>query len=262
METLIGMESNIWACIYRSVNRKKNIKYENDDLNGNNSDYFTSDNERSVERISVTTKSIAMKYRENEEINTMERLIEEENESSSDELNDSTLNNILKGNNTDFDRGSELNYKSHFRISPKATDRKPQHADIENESKMDVTDKKASKRHRHKVTSNMDTHLKSKFFDEELLVIYYATNLVLINKNGDALKAVSEYLTKRGISDLGSAILYKLYAVLLLMNKNQTSDDVQKAVNYFKKAGRLFYSIGCKKGLALCKFGLAKIHYE
>ena len=60
---LVGMETNIWAWIYRSLNRKKNIEYENDDLKSNLSDYFTSDNEKSAERLSVP-KFNPKKYRE------------------------------------------------------------------------------------------------------------------------------------------------------------------------------------------------------
>lgn len=43
---------------------------------------------------------------------------------------------------------------------------------------------------------------------------------------------------------------------------SKSSNDVVNAVKYLKEAGALFYAVGCKKGLGLCKFGLAKLYYE
>jgi len=50
--------------------------------------------------------------------------------------------------------------------------------------------------------------------------------------------------------DLGSANLFKIYSVLLIMT-SKNHEDIINAVKYFKKAGAQFYSFGCKKGLAL-----------
>ena len=74
------------------------------------------------------------------------------------------------------------------------------------------------------------------------------------------MKAITEYLQKHGISELSLANLYKAKATLLMMSR--TPQDIQNAVKYFKKAGGYFYDVGCKKGLAQWKFGLAKIHNE
>ena len=41
------------------------------------------------------SKVIGKKYKEKEEINTMEKLIEQDNESSSDEYNDESISNII-----------------------------------------------------------------------------------------------------------------------------------------------------------------------
>jgi hypothetical protein len=80
-----------------------------------------------------------------------------------------------------------------------------------------------------------------------------------LNKKTDALKAVTEYLQKRGISELSKGNLLKARAVLTIMQKQ---GDIMQVVRDLKQAGAWFYSVGCKKGLALCKFALAKIYYE
>ena len=196
------------------------------------------------------SKVIGKKYKEKEEINTMEKLIEQDNESSSDEYNDESISNIINSNKTEVNRSTERNYESHFRLTNINNSKRDQNND-EVESKIDTNWKKGKRRVRVRNIMDVEQQKRQKYFHEEMLVIYYATSLVLINKQQDALKAVSEYLQKRGISDLGSANLYKLYAVLLVLNKNKTNEDTMKAVKYFKKAGGLFYSVGCKKGLAL-----------
>jgi len=83
-----------------------------------------------------------------------------------------------------------------------------------------------------------------------------------MEKKTDALKAINEYLRKPGISELGRANLLKTYAWILLSRKKEDMDSILKAIKLFKDAGKLFFSIGCNKGLGLCKFALAKIHNE
>lgn len=185
------MEPNIWACIYRSLNRKKNIEYENEDMKSNYSDYFISDQEKSLERLSVT-KFHQRKYKEKEETNTMERLIEAEKESSSSDESDEGDNiKKLLAKEDQVHRSSERSYKSHFQLSPKESNRKAMEEDKQSEKGrklviIHVEDmdqhkhkSKAKRRARPKRTGDVDQQKKSKFFDEELLVIYYATNLIM-----------------------------------------------------------------------------------
>ena len=62
--------------------------------------------------------------------------------------------------------------------------------------------------------------------NEELMVIYYSTILILyvllltcsINKNQDALKSVSRYMKKSNISQISLANLYKIHAFLLMIS--------------------------------------------
>ena len=98
------------------MNRKKNIKYEDQEFADNHTDYFISDSEKSVERLTMS-KVIAKKYKEKEEINTMEKLIEQDNESSSDEYNDESISNINDTNKTEINRSTERSYESHFRLT-------------------------------------------------------------------------------------------------------------------------------------------------
>lgn len=72
-----------------------------------------------------------------------------------------------------------------------------------------------------------------------------------LNKNTDALKALTEYLKKQELSPLCLANLYKAYGVLYLVNKE--IKDSELAIEYFKKASKFYSDLGLKKGVAICK---------
>lgn len=250
VEELVGMETNIWAWIYRSLNRKKDVKY------------YNSGDELSLERLSVNR--LTGRNRK-EDMHAMEKLTEEENESSWDESSNSVNDNILSSKNENVDRGVERHYRSHFRVSFKSDTGKE---DDEEEDKHNSEGnreenslKKPTERAKVNKIVDVEQQKKSKFFEEEMLVIYYITNLILINQQQDALRALTEYTQKSGISYIGSANLYKIYAVLLMMGKMEDK-KYQTAVKCFKKARKFFYDSQCKKGVGLWKFGLAKLHYE
>ena len=135
LDSLTEHESNIWACIYRSLNRKKNIEYDNDDVKSSYSDYFISDQEKSLERLSVSRFN-ANKYKEKEEINTMEKLIEVEKESSDSEGSEVSTNisKLLKKTN-EVNRSNERNYKSHFQLSPKESEKNKNEEDKRSETR-------------------------------------------------------------------------------------------------------------------------------
>ena len=169
IEKLVGMETNIWACIYRSLNRKKIIEYENDDLKSNLSDYFTSDNEKSAERLSVP-KFNPKKYKEKEEKNTMEQLVEEENESSSssDESDNINITNLVKV--TEVNRSNERTYQSHFQLSPKESNKEVNQSWIDKEQDRDqqIT---SQRRQRRRKVGHVEKQKRSRYFNEEMLVI-------------------------------------------------------------------------------------------
>ena len=83
-----------------------------------------------------------------------------------------------------------------------------------------------------------------------------------MEKRRDAIKAITEYMQKPGISELGRANLLKTHACILMTRNYKDINDIKKALKMFKQAGALFNTIGCKKGLGLCKFALAKVHNE
>ena len=81
-----------------------------------------------------------------------------------------------------------------------------------------------------------------------------------LNKNSDAEKALYEYMQKSQISNITLANLYKAQAIILISSK--ISSDIQKSVSLFKKAAKYFTKVGLKKGVGVCKFGLAKIYWD
>ena len=102
--------------------------------------------------------------------------------------------------------------------------------------------------------------LSSKYQDEEMLVLYYAIDLIMCDtqKVTDALKAVTEYLQKQEISTLGKANLYKTLGCLLMLNG--LDSDVAYAMETLKLSLTYFKALKQKRGVAFIKFAILKLY--
>lgn len=67
-------------------------------------------------------------------------------------------------------------------------------------------------------------------------------------------------MKKSGISELTLAHLNKALGTLLVQSKNPS--EIARAINCFESGLKLYKNQGLKKGVALCKFGLAKIYCD
>ena len=81
-----------------------------------------------------------------------------------------------------------------------------------------------------------------------------------MNKNEDALRAVTEYLQKPNISILGLANLNRIYAVLLMISID--SKFAMTSVQYFKNALNYYHEVRMPKGVAVCQLGIIKIFHD
>jgi len=83
-----------------------------------------------------------------------------------------------------------------------------------------------------------------------------------LKKDEDAFKAMASYLKKTEVSKICRANLLKAHAILILIRSKVKYDEIGQSVDLLKKASKLFQELGIKKGVALCKFGLAKVYED
>ena len=76
----------------------------------------------------------------------------------------------------------------------------------------------------------------------------------------DAIKAIQEYSNKQGISEVWLANLYKSYAVLLLINNHEQS--LHSALDYLKKANKIFSERLMSEGVAVSKYLISATQYS
>ncbi|CAI2382289.1 unnamed protein product [Moneuplotes crassus] len=216
IEKLTDMETNIWACIYRSLNRRRDIEY-------------------------VSTQDPELKADENptdEEIIVTQTKIEHA-DWSIDPMGNPLLPKEIPT------RGM----KPVSQFDSSATT-------IENTSERKILNSMISLPQNHE---NVDMK-NNQYLDEELMVLYYITDLITISKDGDAMKALQEYSNKEGISTLCLANLYKAHAVLCIISKEYK--DISLSLSSIKMASKLFNEIGLKKGVGSCKFFISSLLYH
>ena len=81
-----------------------------------------------------------------------------------------------------------------------------------------------------------------------------------MNKNEDALRAVTAYLKKPNISQIGLANLNRMYAVLLMISVD--SNFTMTSIKYFKNALEIYHSLRMSNGVAVCQLGILKIFHD
>ena len=103
-------------------------------------------------------------------------------------------------------------------------------------------------------------NLSTKFIDEEMLVLYYALDLIMcdVQKVTDALKAITEYLQKQEISTLGKANIYKTLGCLLMLS--ELDSDVSYSMETLNLALTYFSALKQKRGVAFTKFSILKLY--
>ena len=81
-----------------------------------------------------------------------------------------------------------------------------------------------------------------------------------MNKNEDALRAVTEYLQKPNISQIGLANLNRLQAFLLMISVD--NNFIMASIKHFKTAQEIYHSLRMPNGVAICQLGILKIFHD
>ena len=81
-----------------------------------------------------------------------------------------------------------------------------------------------------------------------------------MNKNEDALRAVTAYLKKPNISQIGLANLNRLHAVLLMISVD--SNFTMASIKYFKTAFEIYNDLRMPNGVAVCLLRILKIFHD
>jgi len=232
LNEFVKKESNIWACIYRSVNRKKdNIDYDEEDegyhqLLANSFKLaesqifkdFTYRRKNQLSNLLRPHKLVLKGFPQSEEV-------DEENNENSEYYSKISENNLKEkiALENDKDQGSILFHKRG----------KPSMARLKTQLVGPFEMKKSSQ-------EGIQT--------EEMLVIYYVATLIRLSKFSDALKAINEYKKKDNLSKQAQAHMYKIFGVLTMMNEEK---DYYKAKKYFKKSIEKFIDLNCVRGNAI-----------
>lgn len=239
----VEKEANIWACIYRSINRKKdNNEYdeENEDskmilaqsFKMSNTMAFKDLNYKRTGGINNPVKLSPMRkgmevseIKEDEHENDLDSLPVTRVGSKYDAKNKISLPdpNSIKESLLTIQEGMSTPKQS---FSSKVIGRIPESID----TTVSVRTRGAS------ASKNKSEIIKV----EEFLVIYYVATVIRLSKFSDARKAIYEYKTKKGLSKLGMAHLYKLMGLLTMLSEQK---DYHKAKKYFNKALECFSEI-------------------
>ena len=102
------------------------------------------------------------------------------------------------------------------------------------------------------------------YVEEEMLVVYYVTVLMMMWKVADAQKALSEYMSKKQMSTIALANLQRLEGLILLINANQNHDskDLKLALKKFTQARMNFSKMKNTLGSAVCSLAISKLYFE
>ena len=234
LNEFVEKEANIWAWIYRSINRKKdNIEFDEEESN-----YLQFNNWSGIHPLSFgddfqrhSTSSNLLKPQSSffEGINDIEEIKEEkedDKDNSKDEINDQY------SDNDSIDLNLDNNTPINQIFSGQAIKKKSESIWIVKEVRSLSTKMKRLSTENFKIASlnslrksvNSIESENGRFKDEEILVIYYISIVIRLLKFSDGLKAISEYEKKEGLTKRAQAHIFKLKGVIgLLTDKSDES---------------------------------------
>ncbi|CAI2386420.1 unnamed protein product [Moneuplotes crassus] len=256
---LIENERNIWACIYRAVNKKAPTDdYDEavDESERRNSDLFP------IKRVQTIKLDLNEEY---------------ESDDSEEKKNTKTpaafLNAVQFEESDHWDSDSEEE-KDRYHTYEKRKRQKQvsltRRNNVDEEYNIDPCPKKRARRTsltnkvkpvlktpRNTCKNSKDLH-KKKLRAEEAMVVYYISICIRLCKLSDARKAITEYLAKPNISALAKAQIYQFQAFLSMMHSKISLKELE---NSFIKAIEEYKNINCGKGIAICNLGILVSSY-
>ncbi|CAI2380040.1 unnamed protein product [Moneuplotes crassus] len=292
LNDLVKIEANIWACIYRGINRKK----DNDEYDLENPVFSPHDFRRSQtiekfdNKLQLLASSPCQEVEQISPVHDGDDVIHEHDEE------------LYSDSSDDLQRCTPLNkdnplivIKPVKKISSKKKDRRmsyriPQFSKIKfndseseefsDDSSSDSVEILELKKDQPKRTQSCfskapnqlaEALMKKKtlnkdileglsvFSHEEMLVMYYVSIGIRLCKLSDCRKAIKEYSKKENLSYKARGHLYQFQGLIALMNSKADKEEVE---NNFKSAIVQYENAKCLKGIAICKLGLLKTKME
>ena len=270
MTEFVEREPNIWACIYRGINRKKD-----------NNEFDEEEEEEEEATPLVAMRSMndnALLSFKDQLINqprsaNLQLITEEQDSSGFEEDND------FEDEVEDLEEKCELRPESIKKSISSAVKTRQQTSKL-GVPKLSMEKKQMSVFNERKktqpnfnrlnteqseirsgtLTKTLTAALKPNASrEEEYLVLYYISIVIRLCKLSDGLKAISEYKKKAGMSTRAQAHLAKFQGVLcLLSEKNKYTE----AYEHFNKAFDLFHHIRSSKGKALCRLAMIRCQLD
>jgi len=265
MGEFVEKESNIWACIYRSINRRRDNNDYDVENEGSKELLYQSFNNAKTH---VFQKFAPLKGKE---ANCFTK-------PAQSHIDNSSVNEIRE--DEEEDDQDEQDVGQHIIISRFSSKNDPPDTveSSEIDSNLVRSNKKASSRKNSNITSNsrsgphsqktlphfssdiVTSERKNKpsaddFKEEEMMVIYYVSTVIRLSKISDGFKAIAQYEQKGKMSKLAEAHIYKLLGVLHMLSEEK---DYHKAKDFFEKSATSFASFNCMRGFGITKLAILR----
>lgn len=250
LNKFVSKEANIWAWIYRSINRKKdNNEYdeENEDSKMLLEHSFKFAETQAFKDFTYRRKNDLIKQLD---FNKYQEEVKEDNDENKSDTNKSSPRKLELRPSNDSDSSQDdgsLHAPSLYKKSSSSNKHIPR-----------VKDDYLTPLHHNRAVSVPKLNLLSSEV-EELLVIYYVSAVIRLSKFSDALKAINEYKKKKSLSKSAQAHMYKILGVLSMVNEKK---DYKKAKKYFKKSIEKFVDLNWIRGNAIAQLALLRCEWE
>jgi hypothetical protein len=246
MNEFVEKESNIWACIYRSINRIRDDMHYDEETEEGQGKLFNSfklDNTAAFMNFNSRIKpNQKLPFFENRAV---DEIAEDEDEDNTEQINviQPSSKTIHEENweSTDYD-GNFLH--THSNTSNHTSNREGTHFHASRPNKSKSNKPKLSSEH---------------FKEEEMMVVYYVATVIRLSKISDGFKAIEQYKKKISVSKLWKAHIYKLLGVLNMLSEQKNYNTAKR---WFKKSLEWFSKIDCMRGFAITKLALLRCNWE
>lgn len=272
LNELVEREANIWACIYRGINRKKHTDEYDSESNYDKSKFnrsmtYTLSSEDSQNDLLPANKHFeTLMYMKKENA-----VIHEESEYSSkscslDSKDEGSVSSISDETLKEIKRMSSISLEP-IALDKEATYDKPikslSHSSSKNISSTLLRSKTMGRQRFNSFTfnqnSDLSTNSDTRFTLESLLVVYYVCTAIRISKYTDGLKAIEEYSKKTQLCTRCQAHLKQYKAVIDLLTRSNLMDarlDFKAAFNLYQD------KLADLKGQAICQYAILRVRIE
>lgn len=245
-EDFLSNERNIWAWIYRAINKKK----ATDDY-----DEVVNDKE------DKPAKPTLIRFQ------TVKVSFQEDQLEATEEKKDYKTPTMLDDMAFEDSSQEDLDFGQRAAARAKSVQKKKSSLWRETEFDIDERDTRDNRPQRGRRTSvkfesrksilkggeDPDKKLRRKMLIEESMVMHYITICLRLCKLTDAFKAINEYRTKPRLSPLAQAHLYQYEGCLSLIH---CKNSFEQAERYFIDAIKWYEEINCQRGVAVCRLAL------